>query len=1048
MRFALLGPLEVTTSDGRGVAVGEPKVRALLAALLVPAGRPVPVHRLVADVWPDEQPGNPTNTLQTKVSQLRRVLEAAEPGARGLVTLGPGGYALAVGADDVDTGRFRALLARAGAEPEPAARVGLLTDALALWRGPALAEFADAPFAVDAARRLDAERLAAEEDRAEARLALGQHHQLVAELDQLAARHPTRERLGAARATALYRAGRQAEALDVLDRLRADLAEAHGLDPGPELAALRQAILVRDPALAAPGAGPVRLPAPLTEPIGRAGEIEQVRGLLAEHRVVTLTGPGGVGKTTLAVAAARGLADRFPDGIWLVELAELGAGETVEALGMAVAATLGLRDTACGGSLDRVAGCLADQRALLVLDNCEHVIDAAAELAALVGALGEPRVLVTSREPLRLTGERVFPVPALAPGDAAELFAARASAADPGWVAGAAQARTVTAICARLDGVPLAIELAAARVRALGLPELLNRLDDRFGLLTDGARDRPDRQRTLRAVIDWSWRLLTPAQRAVLRRLAVHQGGCTLEAAERVCAGGEVSAGEVLGLLVQLVDRSLVVAAMDPATGAHRYRLLESVAAYGLERLVEAGEQEKARGRHLEHYLNLARRGDRELRGPAQREWLARLDAERANLRRALDTAGRGDLAFQLVDALVWYWFLRGRLGEAERALHTVLEAPGGSAGARARARTWRAGFAVLGDPAARSEGAPWREIEDPAERAAARRFLLSARNTLGEVAAGDTALDELLAEFERLGDRWGVAAVLADRSHRAITRGALAGARRDAERADREFAELGDRWGQLQARSVLGSLAEVAGDYPEAGRVHADCLRLAEQLGLWPDVAYQLCWLGRIALLRGEPERAEKLHREAIEVAGRHGFVPGRMYAETGLALIARRRGRFAEARRHLERVREWHSRVEFEPGNALILAELGFLAEQGGDGEGARRLHLAGLDSARRGGDPRAVALALEGLAGVAALEPGQPGGAERAATLLGAAEAAREGAGAPLPVAERGDVDRITGRARETLGPARFAAGHRAGRTLGLAEAQALIGVTVGG
>ncbi|GGV16244.1 hypothetical protein GCM10010182_41310 [Actinomadura cremea] len=697
MRFGVLGPLEVRTDADRPVVVPELKVRLLLSALLAAGGRPVSSDRLSRDLWGDGPPARPAAALRAKVSQLRRALDDAEPGGRALVVARAPGYALAAGPESVDALRFEALAARAA--PGAAARASVLTEALALWRGPAFADFADAPFAVAAAGRLEERRLTAREDLAEARLALGEHRALVADLTDLAGRHPLRERLQAALMRALYGAGRQDEALRCFDRVRTRLRDELGLDPGPGLAALHRAILRQDPSLDAPAPAPpaplaplapARPPVPRTELIGRDTEPDAVVAALHDARLVTVTGPGGVGKTRLALEAAARAADAvpgFPDGIVFVELAGVTAGQVADA----VTAAAGLREPEPADAVGRADAAvaverLAGRRALLVLDNCEHVIDSVAKLAdALLATDTALRILATAREPLGVSGERLHPVAPLAVPDGAELpalahvpsvrlFTARAAAADPGFTLDASNAAAVAAVCRRLDGLPLALELAAARVRALGPATLAERLDDRFRLLRSDRRDAPARQRTLHAAIEWSWEPLGPADRAVLRRLAVHAGGCTLEAAEQTCAGGDVDPAEVMDVIVRLVDRSLVMTADDP--GGVRYRLLESVAAFALDRLAEAGELDGVQARHDDYYARVAECADAYRAGPARLRWLARLDAEGANLRRALESAVRrrdARLALRLTASLAWYWIERGRSVHAGRSLGAAL---------------------------------------------------------------------------------------------------------------------------------------------------------------------------------------------------------------------------------------------------------------------------------------------------------------------------------------------------------------------------------------
>ncbi|MDI3423757.1 AfsR/SARP family transcriptional regulator, partial [Streptomyces luteolus] len=1168
MRFGVLGPLAVWRADGDLATVPEAKVRALLADLLVTPRQVVSADRLVDDLWGETPPARPAAALQTLVSRLRKALAAA--GEDGLVVHRPPGYQLRVSDDAMDAERFLALADRARRAADPRERAAGFAEALAEWRGPAFAGFADEPFARAAAARLEEERLLVHEEQAEARLQLGEHGPLAGELRELTERHPLRERLRAAHMRALYGSGRPGEALAVYQEVRRLLADELGLEPGPELAALQRQILNQEgqeglsasatpvvvPAAQAESLRPppvaAKLPVPLSGLIGRSRSVADVRALLVTERLVTLTGPGGVGKTRLALEVA-GTSEtyepetyepetyepetyepetyepetydsgpQFPDGVRLVELS--GAARSAEASGPAVdelaevaAVALGIRDDARTGALppsaagsphplaDRLADALRDRRLLLVLDNCEHVIEAVAALARLLlQAAPGVRLLATSREPLGLAGEQLWPVAPLGvpePGaalpdvtrsSAVRLFVARAAAASPGFTLSEGNAEAVATICRRMDGIPLAVELAATRLRVLGTDALAERLDDRFGLLTSGRRDAPARQQTLRAVIDWSWDLLTAAERAVLRRLAVHPDGCTLDAAEALCSGGGVKPGEVVDLLARLVDRSLVVVAdstQRPAASEEprpRYRLLESVAAYCLEQLRAtppeqhpAGEQsygggpateyDHMRQAHLRYYVELAGRAESGLRGADQQRCLHRLDAEAANLRAALDTAaatGEAGLALRLVRALSWYWFLRGRLTEAKRCLATALaigqtpaaterrtgaagaerrtgaagaerrtgtagaERRTGAAGAdRAHVAAWHAGMVLLsGDPlgSGRAGRVPLRlyeEMTDVGEigRVGPGWFLAHAATMFGALEVGEELVRRTLADARTAGDRWGVAAALSVRGVQRYVRGELAASRSDAAESLARFRELGDRWGQLQATGVLGRLAEIEGDYRSAEAEHENGLRIAEELGLWTEASVRWSELGRIALLDGDHARAERLHHNGRRLAVQHADHRAQEFAEVGLALGARRQGRWADAERYLRPWLKWNRRFEAENGTALILAELGFLAELRGDHAAALALQTEGLTAARATGDPRAVALALEGLAGAHHLA----GRSEVAARLLGSAHRARTDVRAPLPPAERGDVDRITTAVRTTLGESAFAA-----------------------
>ncbi|MFI0164493.1 BTAD domain-containing putative transcriptional regulator [Streptomyces sp. NPDC017095] len=1123
MRFGVLGPLAVWDDEGAAVRVPEAKVRALLADLLAHDGGPVSADRLIHDLWGDRPPGRPTGALQAKVSQLRRAL------GRDRVPRQPAGYRLRLDdTDEVDAVRFRELVERARAVPDPDRRAALLTEALGLWRGPAYADFADHAFVRGVAQRLAEQRLSVLEEQAEARLAAGDHVLLAGELAGLVARHPLRERLRALQIRALYAAGRQGEALAAYDELRARLVTELGVEPGPGLAALHQAVLRQDPGLTppprtapalgalpgtpapmaptttvtktpteapGPGApalpGPSGLPASLTPLIGRREALGRLSGLLRTSRLVTLTGPGGVGKTRLAVAAADALggtatAAGLPDGIWFVEFAGVADGAVAD-LAQVVAASLGISDHAPAavplsgaGTGDRsparrLAAVLRDRRALLVLDNCEHVVDAAAELTALLlGTAPGLRVLATSQEPLGLPGEEVFLVEPLPTADAVRLFAQRAAAAAPGFALGPgacddADRAAVTEICRRLDGIPLALELAATRVRALGVRELAARLGDRFRLLSSGRRGAPERQQTLRAVIDWSWELLSAPERIVLRRLAVFSDGCDLRAAEAVCAGDGVTAAEVPDLVTRLVDRSLVVVVPGPA--GPRYRLLESVAAYATERLHEMADLAAVRDRHLRHYLALAERAEPELRGPGQRSWLARLDAESGNLRAALDeavrraAAGAPGQAARLAVALAWWWLLRGRFTQARRALRAVLDTLPAAApdsvpseltllhtafalltGDREPAATLPddtalpTGTALASDTAVPSQaavaGAP--AVPHPVCRARSLWLCAYGLFSTGSTAGSEELNDRALALFTAAGDRWGTAAALGLRATLALVRGDLAGLGRDGRRSAALFREVGDRWGELQTVSPLANLAEIKGEYEEAAnRQHAG-LRMARELGLAAEVSARLSGLGRLALLAGDWDRARDLHEQARRSAAEQGYKYGEIHSGMGLALGARRSGDLDAAEAHLAELRDGYADVSSQAGDHLLLAELGFVAELRGDAGAAADLHLRGLDVARAIGEPRALALSLEGLAGAAARYGTGPA-AGCAALLLGAADAARRGVDAPLPPAERADVDRITRAARAVLGERAF--GEAFGQGARLAPEEAL-------
>ncbi|WP_020393354.1 BTAD domain-containing putative transcriptional regulator [Kribbella catacumbae] len=1018
MRFGVLGPVTAWTDSGEPVTVPGLKVRALLADLLVHEGRPVPADRLIDDLWGEDLPGNPAGTLSAKVSQLRRAFEDAEPGSRALVVSGPAGYSL-----KVDSGSYDALGFTAHLEH------GRLEEALALWRGPAYADFADEAFVETAVARLSEQRLTATEDYFETRLARGDHNALIGDVADLLSEHPLRERLRSSHMTALYRAGRQGEALESYEQLRTLLADELGLDPTPELAELQQSILTQE---LPQQRGRNNLPAALTALVGRDSAIAEVRSRLSADRLVTLTGPGGVGKTRLALAAAEGLVDRFPDGVILVELAAVApdALDVAGSLTDAVQAALDLRDSAGAGSGGLVSA-LSSLELLLVLDNCEHVVEAAAALAdELLAAAPGLRVLATSREPLGLTGEAVWSVPPLDvppvaaalpdlhEASAVQLFVARATAADRGFFLDEESAAAVSVLCRRLDGIPFALELAATRVRALGVQGLVARLDDRFRLLATGHRGAAPRQQTLMAMIDWSWDLLSPSEQAVLRRLAVHTDGCTADAAEQVCGEDGV---DVLDVLMRLVDRSLVVSVHG--VDGPRYRLLESVAAYCVEKLRVAGELELVRQRHHLYYTEFAETARGYLTGSSQRRWLQFLDDEAGNLRTAFDGAVAGgdlEMAERLADALAWYWFLRGRFAEARRSLEALP--------ASAKASAWLAGFLYLqGDVSA----AAVRERVDLSDPRDAWWIAFTASDS-GDLAACMELLERALAAFEASGDQWGIAAVLTARAMHAHVRVDLKALETDAAESARLFRQVGDRWGLLQATSWLGALAELVGDFDEAARLHTESLQMAESLDLWPEVTGELGWLGWTALRQEAYAQAKAFGERALRLAIEQGHRSAQALAELVLGFADRRTGELESAEQRLQGMVD-AARKQDEPVLylSIVLEELGYTLELQGELERARELHAEAFRISREYESRRGMCWALEGLA--ACVEDKAV-----AARLLGAAAVVRVAEGFVITAPEQADIDRAAAAARAVAGRDAFETQYAAGGLLGLEEA----------
>ncbi|MEV7043787.1 BTAD domain-containing putative transcriptional regulator [Amycolatopsis sp. NPDC051061] len=1022
MRFGVLGAVAAWSRDGTPVAVGGPRSRMLLALLALEAGRFVPAERLIDGMYGEHPPDGAANALQSQVSRLRTALKELAP-----VEFTAAGYRLVVEPDEVDVHAFERLaregraLLKSGEHARAASTVG---EAMALWRGTAFTDLADAPFAAAQAARLEELRADAADDHVEARLALGQAEDVLAELRETVAAQPLRERPRAQLVRALAAAGRPADALAAFEDARRTLADELGADPGPDLAEAHLAVLrgeTEKPAMSA-------LPAQLTSFVGRDDELRQVAELLERSRLVTLTGPGGTGKTRLAVEAAA--AEAGP--VAFVELAPHdGPGVAGAVLG-----ALGLRESSRGGPqdpADRLISALRDRAALLVLDNCEHVVDVAARLAArLLGACPGLRVLATSREPLGITGEQLAPVPRLAvppPGTPApealaypaiRLFAERAAASDPAFTVGEATIGDVQHVCAALDGLPLALELAAARVRSLDLGEIAARLDDRFRLLARGSRTAEERHRSLRGVVEWSWDLLGDDERELARRLTVFPGGATLAAAAEVC-------GADSDLLLELADKSLV-----EAVGG-RFRMLETIRAFGAEKLAEAGETETVHRAHAEYFLRFAEEADPMLRTAAQLAWLDRLDAEYDNLLAALRWATEHDvaLALRLVPLLAMYWWMRGRRFEGAGLSLAVV-----SRVTPELRDEYVEEFlvCVLGA----MSGSPHESLEQylPLVRRYATDGDWSPRNPmlvmlLGVVVGPPADDDELAGRGEGLlaaGDAWGWALLPTGIGLRAMMSGDLTGAEDGLREGAAQFRALGERWGLSMALDHLSQLLTWRGEHDAALPLMDEALGLIHEIGATDDAADLICRRAWTRLLSGDPAGARTDYELAAATARRTGMPESRAAAHVGLANLARLSGELAAAREWCERALAECPGGSFaaETVRAMALISLGWLALAEGRPAEAARLHRSALLTGRQWHAGDVVAFALEGLAGVA--RPAQ------AATLLGAAAGVRG-----TSIAGDPDASSVRSRVAESLGTAGFERAYRTG--LGMSAQKAL-------
>lgn len=614
MQFHVLGPFRAII-DGEETDLGPPQQKAVLATLILHANQVVPMDQIVEAVWAESPPRTAEHIVHTYVSALRKVLDGED-----VIVTAPSGYRLPAAPDDIDAIRFEQLLdqARLLMPAQPGEAAVLLEQALGLWRGPAFADFLYAGFADAEGRRLEELRLVALEEQSEAALALGQHGDLVAGLESLVGEHPFRERMWAQLMLALYRCGRQADALRAFQRLRTNLGRELGIEPSPDVSRLEERILLQDPELAPisreRAAG--NLPVLVSSFVGREADLVRLADLIPGQRLVTLTGPAGVGKTRLAIEAGYRLRERFPAGVWFVQLADSFDFEQVV---HSTTTALEMREEPRRPLVDQLSEYIADLPMLLVLDNCEQVIESVAALASSVlRASGSLHILATSRETLRAQGEISFRVAPLGFPDPAErfeldrlrshpavdLFCQRAEASDPGFELDEGRARAVVRLCAELDGLPLALELAAARTGTLTVGDIVDRIGDRFSILTRGERTTMPHHQTLEAAIAWSYELLDPHERLLFERLGV-LAGFSLEGAEQVCHGEELEGAAIADTLARLVDKSLV-AVEDTGTGDRRYRLLETIRSFALAKLKESGQWDTLHRRHAEYFLRLA----------------------------------------------------------------------------------------------------------------------------------------------------------------------------------------------------------------------------------------------------------------------------------------------------------------------------------------------------------------------------------------------------------------------------------------------------------
>ncbi|GIH13653.1 BTAD domain-containing putative transcriptional regulator [Rugosimonospora africana] len=1040
MRVAILGPLAVTDDEGRPVDLNGPRLRTLVIRLALAGGRLVDSGTLIDAIWGDFPPAAANNALQTLVSRVRRILPA--PAA---LTGEPTGYRLT--GTRLDAEEFERLAAtgraalRAG---DPSGAVEALGAALALCRGPALIDAAHADFARTAATRLTELRLAATEDRIEAELALGADAaRPIGELTELTAGYPLRERPHELLMRALAGSGRGAEAVAVYARLRATLADELGADPSPELAELNRAILRgRSGEAARPGAArrpgepdasrarsAGNLPVALTSFVGRDTDLARLDALLAEHRLVTLVGPGGAGKTRLATEAARAHAGRLPGGAWLVELAPVrlpdkvpqAVAESLRPHDAGLIETAGVRDVQ-----EHLVELLSGREALLILDNCEHLVGACAELAErILGACPRVRVLATSREPLAITAEALCPVGPLAtpPGPvgagealafpAVRLLTDRAGAVRPGFTVGPDNVADVVEICRRLDGLPLAIELAAARLRNLPAAQVAARLGDRFRLLTGGSRTALPRHQTLLAVVEWSWDLLDEAERRLARGLSVFLDGATLDAVEEVCDGDLTTLGG-------LVDKSLVTLSDEDG----RYRMLETIRDYAAARLAEAGEADTVRRSHASYFLVLAETAEPRLRTGEQLIWLERLKTERDNLVGALRWAidsGEAEIALRLTSALGWNWVLRGQHAEAVDWLKQVVDLPGEVPAPVRDCAFLHLAMNLMATGDADSSREMYARLKDLDPNI---HPLIPVGQVLSAVMEEDEqrVLAALPAALNH-PDPWARGLGLAVRGWLRQQKGDPGAAERDLLQAQEIFVPLGDRWANTVVISSLAESRSMRGDHVGAIEAHRSAFALTQEMHTGEDdraaTLFQLIWerlrAGDLAGARDDLALAERLLRDSTATPlALLGLMRGDVARGGGDLALAR-----AEYERCLEGLRGMSGMQPDAP--LFALSGLVWVTAAQGDLPAAERYQREVASLCEGSSNRPLLARAAETLAGLLVARADFAG----AVRALASAESLRGRPDLGSP-----DVAAVAEAARAALGTERYAAEYAAG------------------
>jgi predicted ATPase/DNA-binding SARP family transcriptional activator len=1059
LRFGLLGPFEARL-DGRPLTIPGAAERALLALLLLSPGRAVPATSLIDRLWAESSlPTDPVNALQLRVSKLRRALAPAGPEIIQRVGMG---YLTAVDPSSVDAELFEQQVRRARAElaatsdPPTPDHLRQYDEALGLWRGDALADFTAEAWAVGESVRLEELRRAARVERARVAVALGRHEEVISDLEPLLATDPTQEAMAGLLMLALYRSGRQADALEVFTRTRTLLDEELGLEPSASLRSLHERVLRQDDSLGATGdlavppapsqtprsgaipspRAPSNLPSNLPPLIGREDELTAVRELAGSARLVTLVGPGGAGKTALGLDVALRLVDSFPDGAFVVRLAPVREPDQIPG---AVADALGIPQDGATAGLDstvRLFDYLTGKRMLLLVDNCEHLVDAVATfLDDVLSRCPGVSVVATSREALAVPGEVQYLVGPLSTplesdtpdlvADAASvrLMLRRVTAIRPGYQPVAADLVALGRIARALDGMPLALELAAARVASMSLPEIADRIDQRFALLTSGPRTAEDRQRTLRATVDWSYDLLDDVERRVFDRLAVFHGGWSLRAAEAVVTDRDTDTSRVLHAMGRLVEQSLVMTEPGEVT---RYRMLETLREYAADRLAQAGETDELARRHARYFVALTHEAAEGMRGHDQRRSAQLLREAHANVRAAIDWLsgpdGDHDEALRLAGELGLFWH-QGRHVEGREILRRLLDREGG--GAEARACALQAvslverprACIVHPDPrcadAARESLATFNSLGD-AHAAALSRTLLAVEGVNGSDPAAPSLLVEAEAQFRAEHDAWGLAVLGFIRMETALKAGEETDAVRLGRTTTAAFRELDDLWGLSDVLYHLGWGLRQFGRYAEAARTLEEAIDVATSARIDNTVQWALADLGVTQLHLGNPGEAADAFERAERASAVVGDRAGVVLADYGRGLLAQQGEDWTTALAHFGRAVSGFEAL----GTPVMIGQAVIGTARAHEGlaedRAADDAYRHAAEIAAGAGEPSLSALVHEGLARLAAAE----GEMVEARRLRDQALRFREQGHRPAPPLDVRDIERLD---RALLDPA---------------------------